>query len=239
MSANRGVEIEQLLRAGRQALRPSVDDKQRILAALRTRMQQESAASGDEVSTVGQTAANNGAAAQTASTATSGKLAFVAGGLLASFATIMMYLSRANVEPSPLQASAVSSWSADDSGVTSSGSAATESALAPIASAEAASSVSVVSSRRSSAARGVNSDTLAAEAALLSQAEKALHSGNLSQSLRLTSEHRTRFPQGVMARERVNIRVQSLCGLGREREADDEYARMQRRKARPGEACRR
>lgn len=73
-----------------------------------------------------------------------------------------------------------------------------------------------------------DSDRLAEEVALLTRAQKEYHSGNLSRALASVDEHRRKFPKGVMVQERVTLRMQVLCGLGRYTEAQSEAKRLQR-----------
>ena len=60
--------------------------------------------------------------------------------------------------------------------------------------------------------------TSAAEAALLGRAERALAS-DPTRALRLTEEHLSRFPRGVLTQEREFVAIQALLGLGRRSDA--------------------
>ena len=72
------------------------------------------------------------------------------------------------------------------------------------------------------------SDRLAAEVAILSDAERDLHAGQYQSALVLLDEHRRKFPNGTLAQERMAARVQALCGLGRVNEARTALAHLTR-----------
>jgi hypothetical protein len=64
------------------------------------------------------------------------------------------------------------------------------------------------------------SDTLSEEVAILSRAEKELHSGHAENALRLLKEHERKYRKGKLAEERTAARIQALCALGRFAEAN-------------------
>lgn len=70
------------------------------------------------------------------------------------------------------------------------------------------------------------SESLAAEVALLSRATRSLHAGRPEQALRTLEEHRKRFPHGLLSEERRAARTQALCALGRFEQAKVEMARL-------------
>ena len=78
------------------------------------------------------------------------------------------------------------------------------------------------------AARNTDADRLAEEVALLTRAQKAFHAGNFKGALAAVDAHRRKFPKGVLAQERVNLKMRTLCGMGREREAQVESNRLNR-----------
>ena len=71
-------------------------------------------------------------------------------------------------------------------------------------------------------------DSLAEEVAILSQASAALHGGRPAAALKALDEHRRKFPRGALVQERTSARIQALCALGRMKEAQAELARLAR-----------
>lgn len=67
---------------------------------------------------------------------------------------------------------------------------------------------------------------LAAEAALLHQAQAAWRAGQSSQALALANQHAQRFPRSQLANERDVLRVLSMCKLGQARNAKQVAARL-------------
>ncbi len=251
MSADLSNEANELVRAGQQALRPTAGDKQRVLAALQARVQQDPgtklkhhlrAARNARLKHPGRMGAyplTPEATSQRLKLMTLGNFALVAGGLIASYAVVAQYMSRADNEAGAPSAVAPSV------GAPSAVPAESQTAKAPALPQPATSELEEWPSGESmpatarSIGRSPAGDSLAAEAAVLSRAEKALHAGGLNRALLLTNEHRGKFPKGLMVQERVNIQVQALCGLGREGEADKVYARLRRMESvPPGQACR-
>lgn len=72
------------------------------------------------------------------------------------------------------------------------------------------------------------SDSLPEEVRLLSKAEQQLSAGHPAEALTTLGEHERRFPGGVLAEERLAARVQSLCALGRVNEARTDLAKLGR-----------
>jgi hypothetical protein len=71
-------------------------------------------------------------------------------------------------------------------------------------------------------------DSLPEEVRLLSRAEKQLNAGLAEDALRTLGEHERRFPNGMLAEERLAARVHALCALGRTAEARTEMAKLGR-----------
>jgi len=71
-------------------------------------------------------------------------------------------------------------------------------------------------------------DRLAEEIAILSRAAHYLEAGRASEALRAVDEHQRKFPNGMLTEERYAARVQALCALGRRDEAATELARLSR-----------
>jgi hypothetical protein len=71
-------------------------------------------------------------------------------------------------------------------------------------------------------------DSLAEEVAILSRASAELHAGRPAAALKALDEHVRKFPRGVLAQERTSARVQALCALGRVQQAQAELARLVR-----------
>ena len=73
-----------------------------------------------------------------------------------------------------------------------------------------------------------SSDSLPEEVHLLSRAEQQLNLGQADEALTTLGEHERRFPHGALAEERMAVRVQSLCALGRVAEARADLTRFAR-----------
>jgi outer membrane protein assembly factor BamD (BamD/ComL family) len=69
---------------------------------------------------------------------------------------------------------------------------------------------------------------LAQEVELLSRAETELHRGRYANALRLLDDYRREFPNGTLSQERLAARIQALCALGRQKEAEADLARLTR-----------
>lgn len=69
---------------------------------------------------------------------------------------------------------------------------------------------------------------LAQEVAILSRASAELHAGRPAAALAALDEHQRKFPGGVLAQERAAARIQALCALGRTGEARAAIARLAR-----------
>ncbi|MCA9650746.1 MAG: hypothetical protein KC501_12605 [Myxococcales bacterium] len=64
-----------------------------------------------------------------------------------------------------------------------------------------------------------SASTLAEELALVRRAKLALSRGETAKALEVLDEHRERFEDGALARERSVLRAEALCTLGRRTEA--------------------
>ena len=74
---------------------------------------------------------------------------------------------------------------------------------------------------------GASAD-LGREARLLARAKEALNAGSPEQALTYLSEHTLSFPEGSLREARSALRIESLCVLGRVREARGEAAALRR-----------
>jgi len=69
-------------------------------------------------------------------------------------------------------------------------------------------------------------DGLAEEVALLSRAETELRAGRPAKALLALAEHQRKFPRGALAEERTAARIQALCALGRNEEANAQLRQL-------------
>lgn len=199
-----------LVRAGRTASRPSLEDRERITSALRARL-------GDAVLPFDPTSAT--------SLAKAGWLKVSALGAAVGVASLATYLALRPPEgeqmPGPVrEAAAVRVEAAAPQRAVPAPALTLGSAAPPAAASAASSEPSVTSARRA--------DSLAQEVAILSRATSELRAGRAANALKWVEEHRRKFPNGVLAEERRAARVQALCALGRQREAEPELARLAR-----------
>ncbi|MEI9938677.1 MAG: hypothetical protein WDO69_15775 [Pseudomonadota bacterium] len=202
-----------LVQAGRQADRPSDADRERVLAALRGRL-------GDAA--VLATGVAHSPLAPGVAAASRSKLAkwgllgptvLVAG---AFWFVPRAWQQREKAVPPP-SASVVSVQPTPVATVSSTPE------IAPSADA-----VIVGSSRPADTQKVLPSshDSLAEEVALLSRAETDLHAGRPAKALRVLAEHQRRFPRGALAEERTAARIQALCALGRNDEANAQLTQL-------------
>jgi hypothetical protein len=210
-------EARALIRTGKTAFRPEAGDRERVLQSL-TRTLGESATAGAVRRT--EPPAAGPAAFPAASWALGGLAAFAVGaGALwdthpwttSSSPVAVVASSAARPELAPAVA-AVPSVNVND---------------LPLQSHAESPSISARVGTRSSAASSP-SDSLPEEVRLLSKAEQQLGAGHADQALSTLSEHERRFPAGALAEERLAVRVQSLCALGRVSEAKAELAKVAR-----------
>ena len=213
-----GPESRALLDEGRDALRPGVDDRERVLAAMHTRM---AVSIPDPIGEAASPAATSSLSWPIISTVLAG-LAFGGGFLLHRLGTAEAVSAPAAPMSSPRPRASVSPAAAP--------------APAPQDTAPAAPAPSAEQRGRAPN----RTDSLAEEVALLSSAQRELHSGRFTAALTVLGEHQRKFPRGALGQERVAARIQALCGLGRVKEADAELARVSPESlhaARVREAC--
>lgn len=212
MSDNLSREATELVREGRQALRPSDTDKARILAAIQDRLVAGNVVPTDTAQTPTAEIPAGGLAV--------GKLAVLTAGVLAAVAAFIM-LNRGQPATRPSEPAAT------PSAPVASGEPTPNDAIGPTAQ-------SIPPPRATPSAplrqeiRINDSDRLAEEVALLTRAEKEFHAGNFKPALAVTDEHRQKFPRGALAQERNSLRLQLLCGMGRNDEAQSEAKRLGR-----------
>jgi hypothetical protein len=92
--------------------------------------------------------------------------------------------------------------------------------LAPVPTASARSATSASAAPRS------EQDPLAQEVALLSRATTALNSGRVGDALKALDQHQRLFPNGVLSEERRAAKAQALCSSGRVAEGRAQLARI-------------
>lgn len=223
MTSELNREAAELMKEGRSALKPAAADKARVLAALQARLP-----------TAPELAAHGPAQPSTGLGIGTKGLLLVTGVVAVVGAVIALRQSEprdvSNVAPSavvaPLPTAPV------DLDVA----AAPNLVPAPIP----AASSTVLSTPAPKTSRAESPDRLAEEVALLTRAERAYHAGDLSRALSLVDQHRREFPRGTLGQERVHLRLQVLCGLGRVSEAKAEQARLVRLapgRAAAGDVC--
>jgi hypothetical protein len=202
-------KAEELVKAGREALRPSDADRARVFQALLPQLGGGLGAAGLNAPSTAPAAASGLAAKVTAALV----VAAVAGGGL--------YLAlRADPPPgTPAATSTVPAASARAPQARSEN--APESAPTVVPEAKAIEKRAPVASSRPA-------DSLAEEVAILSEVSSALHGGRPAAALKMLDEHRRKFPRGALGQERTAARIQALCALGRTKEAHAELARLAR-----------
>jgi TolA-binding protein len=198
-------EAAELVRAGREALRPSDADRERVLGALLPRL-------------------GGGPGAEGANTPSTAPAA--AGGTIAKAIAALVLISVAGAglffalrkEPPPTRPIATAPVA----------SAPVPAPVEPVP--ERAPSVAPRTEPAEKRAPVAPSpaDSLGREVAILSQASAELHAGRPAAALKALDEHRQKFPRGVLAQERSSARIQALCALGRIEEAQAELARLAR-----------
>jgi len=212
-----GPEAQQLIQAGRSALRPSVADRERIAAALRAR-------GGLFPEPVLATSRRLGWTQVSATVVGLGAVGmFVASGAWQRAAT------PTSAAPPPAPVSAPLAPALAD-GVRGSDATASLPAVATHA----------VGATPKRATAKPAADRLAEEVDILSRAQTEMHAGRFGGALTLLEQHARSFPRGTLAPERRAARVQALCALGQRTEADAELTRVapgSLHEARAREAC--
>jgi hypothetical protein len=198
-------KAEELVQAGREALRPNDADRERILQALLPRLGGGLGAEGLNAPSTAPAAAGGIAAKVAAAIAVIG----VAGGGL--FLVLRGEPAPRPTTTTPVPSAAVPAAPVDE---------VPESTPSAVRRAATAEEPAPVAPRPA--------DSLAEEVAILSQASAALHGGRPAAALKALDEHRRKFPRGALAQERTSARIQALCALGRTKEAQSELARLAR-----------
>ncbi len=202
-------KAEELVRAGREALRPSDADRKRVFQALLPQL-------GGGLGAGGLNAPSTAPAAPAAASGLAVKVAAaivvigVAGGGL-------FLALRKEAAPARPVTPGVSSASEPRPPIEK-----------PPESAPSAVPLAESPEKRAPVASSRSSDTLAEEVAILSEASAALHGGRPAAALKMLDEHRRKFPRGALGQERTSARIQALCALGRTKEAQAELARLAR-----------
>lgn len=220
MSAEMSDEANELLIEGQKALRPTAADKSRIAQALHAKLQLAEVPREPIVEAPPPIVDGTGSPWMA-------KVVALTGGVVASVAALL-YVTRP-AQPETPATDVVAQTATIPSEQAPAAEPPVEIHQLPSADAEqqvSAPSAASAASNNRGAPRAVPGDRLAEEAALLASAEKAFHAGNFNQTLTLIAQHRATFPKGVLARERVLLRVQTLCALGRYDEADEEQSRL-------------
>jgi hypothetical protein len=203
-------KAEELVQAGREALRPSDADRARVFQALLPRL-----GVGVGAGAAGLNAASTAPAAPAASLALKVAAAVVAVGIAGGG----LFLALSSEPPKSLSAATAPVPS-------------TAQAKAPIEKAHENASPTVPQAeapeKRAPAASSRPADSLAEEVVILSQASAELHAGRPAAALRKLEEHRRKFPRGALGQERTSARIQALCALGRTKEAQSELLRLAR-----------
>ena len=212
-----GPEARALVAAGRNTLRPSAADRERVLTALRARIEHAAAPAPGSPRLAG-AKAGLGRAAST--------------GLVVGAALVGGLLWRL-VEP-PAEGALVLAPSLSISSALAARSPLSPPLSpppsAPLPSTAPLASSAPVANPAPEPARGAGARSttrgLAEEVALLSRAETELHAGRFATALRLLDDYERRFPRGTLMQEDVAARVQALCGLGRAAAAKSQLKRL-------------
>jgi hypothetical protein len=192
-----------LLQAGREAIRPTAADRERIQRALSARLGSAALLNSAEP-----------AASQPVPKPWRTVLSTAAAGV--GVAGTALFLALRTPAPPPVdRALAVAS--------------ATPVVAAKLQAREEASSAPALPSVAASApASRRMPDRLAQEVSILSRAASELHAGRAASALKAIDEHQARFPNGLLSEERRAARARALCALGRRAEADAELGRLAR-----------
>ena len=212
-------EAEQLVRAGREALRPSDADRERVFQALLPRL-------GPGAGTEGINAPSPAPAAAKGMVV---KISTVLVGLGIAGAGLFLALRTESPPARPAATAPVGPPPAAPAATTPVTSPAVPPArVEPVPASAPSSSPQAGSGEKLAPAAPRPADSLAEEVAILSQASSELHAGRPASALKTLDQHRRRFPRGVLGQERTAARVQALCALGRMKEAQAEIARLAR-----------
>ena len=200
-------KAEELVRAGRSALRPTDADRERVFQALQPRLGGDLGPEGTDGLSTAAASANVTIAKLTA--------AIVAMSVVGAGMFVML---RTEAPPaSPAATASVAPGAAPQRPVDQ----VPESPPFAVPQAQP-------SDEKRAPAAPRPADNLAEEVALLSQASADLHAGRPAAALTVLDEHGRKFPHGVLVQERTSARVQALCALGSMNEAQAELARLAR-----------
>lgn len=225
MTSELNKEAAELMKQGKSALKPAAADKARVLAALQARLPTAS------------DAAASGTAETSATTSVGVKGVLLVTGVVAAVAAMIVVARQPSAPESSEQAPTAAEVAPLPTAVASLDAPAETVVVSP-ATTTVTSTVAATPAPKTS--RGDSPDRLAEEVALLTRAERAYHAGDLSRALSLVDQHRREFPRGTLGQERVHLRLQVLCGLGRVNDAKAEQARLERLapgRAPSGEVC--
>jgi hypothetical protein len=210
-----------LLREARGALRPKEEDRERVSAALRTRLGLAAlpVALGHQV-------------ASASALGTKSSFWTVVTGIAASASLVggLVYVAidgaRTDVPLRRLERATLSMPRVPQPALPS---------AAPASSVMEPERVSVPDAPTASARR---SDRLAQEVTILSRAARELRGGRAAEALKALDEHQRKFPSGALAEERRAAKAQALCALGRSAEAKTELSRLARSSPQSASAAR-
>ena len=214
-----GPEAQQLIQAGRSALRPSVADRERIAAALRARGGLFAEPALAATARVGWT--------QVSATV----VGLGAVGLLVAAGAL-----HGAAAPTPAAALAPAPVSAPRAPALAAG-------VHPQGATESSPKVEARHAAEAKPKRAVSkppADRLSEEVEVLSRAQTEMHAGRFGAALTLLEQHARSIPRGKLAPERRAARVRALCALGQRTEADAELTRLapgSLHEARAREAC--
>ena len=198
---------EELVRAGRAALRPTDADRERVFQALQPRLGGNLEPQGIEPLST----------APAKASLTIGKLTAALVGMSVAGAAVYVMLQSKLPPANPAANGAVTLEAIPQEAVDPTPGTA-PSALPP----------GPPSNEKRAPAAPRSADSLAKEIAMLSQASADLHAGRPAAALTVLDEHQRKFPHGELVQERTSGRIQALCALGRMTEAQAELARLTR-----------
>jgi hypothetical protein len=193
-----------LIRAGRNAYRPSAADREHVEAALRARLGPDALPLDTAVT-------------QASSAASWPIVAGVAIGIVALGGAGFLAL-RSTEKPQPRSSAAAPPAAAHAPS--------TLPDSVPPTEAAAPAPVRVPSPKVATGAAPESRDRLAREVALLSRATSALRAGHAEAALKVLAQHERHFPSGTLREERHAATAQALCLLGRVNEARGELAQL-------------
>jgi hypothetical protein len=209
-----------LVKAARQADRPSAADRERVLAALQAHLGDAAVLS----SGLAQAPAGPGVSRWPFL-----KWGWVGSTVLAAGALwLVPRISQHDQKAMPAPSASASAQNAptvttSEPQTAAAASSAPEVAAGPSALVAAASSSRSVETQKGSPRVR---DGLTEEVALLSRAETELRAGRPAKALVALAEHQRKFPRGALAEERTAARIQALCALGRSDEANAQLRQL-------------